>query len=364
MKTPLRLRSFAAISLRLAAAALLLVMGGLAGCRSRLPPLAPAGLEGEPGFVLTPRPELPPGSLLPPDEPYRLGIGDLVEIEISETPGTRATTFIMTDGRLYYDLAGGVRADGLTIAELSARLEEALRRDYHEPHVNVTLLEVRSRRFWILGRVFNPGLYPLREPTTLVEAISMAGGLFTSRFSGTTEELADLSHSLVIRGGEVLPVDFEALLRRGDMSQNIYLRPDDYVFLPSSLSQNVYVLGSVRQPKAVGFRDRLSVVGALAHAKGPLPEAWLKGVVVLRGSLRQPRAASVDVAAILAGRARDVNLEPGDVVWVPDSPLDRWDKYFWSILNTAARTIAVNEGTRAAAGSAAPSVTIPVGGTP
>lgn len=190
---------------------------------------APAGLD--------------PSWLEPSREPYRLGIGDILEIEITGVPGTRAETFIMPDGRLYFDLAGGVKADGLTIAELSQVLRAALQHDYANPQVNVTLREVRSRRVWVLGRVNQPGLYPLSQPTTLLEAVSMAGGLFTSRFSGTTEELADLGNSFILRDGEMLPVNFAALMRRGDMSQNIYLRDRDYIYLPSALTQNIHVLG-------------------------------------------------------------------------------------------------------------------------
>lgn len=136
--------------------------------------------------------------LQPPADPYILGPGDILEIEVAEVPGTLARTFVMPDGMVYYNLAGGVRAEGLTQAEFSKQLGTALKRDYTNPLVNVSLVEVRSRRYWILGRVFKPGLYPLRQPTTLLEAISQAGGLFTSRFSGTTEELADLSNSVVI----------------------------------------------------------------------------------------------------------------------------------------------------------------------
>lgn len=172
--------------------------------------------------------------LTPPDERYILGPGDIMEIEIAEVGGTLARTFVMPDGMVYYNLAGGVRAEGLSTTELAKRLQEALKRDYANPLVNVSLVEVRSRRYWILGRVFKPGLYPLRQPTTLLEAISEAGGLFTSRFSGTTEELADLGSSVVIRNGQILPVNFEKLVRSGDTSQNIYLRHNDYIYLPSA----------------------------------------------------------------------------------------------------------------------------------
>jgi polysaccharide export outer membrane protein len=291
--------------------------------------------------------QLDPELLNPPKDPYILGVGDVVEIEIAGIPGTRNSTFILPDGKLYYDLAGGVYADGLTIKQLAERLTEALSRDYSSPSVNVSLREVNSRRYWVLGRVFKPGLYPLQQPTTLLEAISDAGGLFTSRFSGSTEELADLGNSFVLRNKEVLPVDFQALLRGGDMSQNIYLYPDDYIYLPSSLSQNVYVLGAVRQPQAIGYKDRLTLVGAISAAKGPGPLAHLDQVVIVRDGLSEPRVAVVDLKAILTGRARNVELRPFDIVWVPDRPFEKIKEYFWVILNTATQTIAVREGARA-----------------
>ena len=298
--------------------------------------------------------------LRPNPAPYVLGVGDVVEIEIAGIGGTRASTAILPDGKLYYDLAGGVTADGKTIKELARVLESRLSEDYSSPHVNINLIEINSRRFWVLGRVFKPGLYPLQQPTTLLEAISLAGGLFTSRFSGSTEELADLGNSFVIRNGEVLPIDFEALLRKGDMSQNIYLRPDDYIYLPSALSQNVYVLGHVRQPQAIGYKDRLTLIGAVAAAKGPIPGAYLEKVVIIRGSLQQPKVAVVDLEAILKGQERNVVLRPFDIVWIPRDPWDKLNEYFWLIANTAAQTIAVREGARAVDATSDSAPVIPI----
>ena len=339
----------------------------LAGCShgpgpGRFDAEAPAPIERA-GVVFDPLDlsnRLDPELLRPSTSPYQLGVGDVVESEIAGIEGTRARTFILPDGNLYYDLAGGVAADGLTITELAERLQESLRRDYSSPQVNVNLVEVNSRRYWVLGRVNNPGLYPLKQPTTLLEAISMAGGLFTSRFSGSTEELADLGNSFIIREGKVLPVDFQALLRGGDMSQNIFLRAGDYIFLPSALSQNVYVLGHVRQPQAIGYKDRLTLVAAVAAAKGPIPGAHLDKVVIVRGSLREPKVAVVDLEAILKGKAVNVELRPFDIVWVPRDPWDKLGEYFWLIANTAAQTIAVREGARAVDATSDSTPVIPI----
>ncbi len=298
--------------------------------------------------------------LKPPDEPYRLGPGDILEIEIAEIPGTLARTFIMPDGMVYYNLAGGVQAEGLTVSELGERLTKKLARDYASPVVNITLVEVQSRRYWMLGRVYEPGLYPLRQPTTLIEAIAASGGLFSARFSGSTEELADLGSSIVIRDGEILPVDFTKLVRDGDMSQNIYLRHNDYIYLPSAQSNSVLLLGYVEQPQAVSFKDSLSLAECIAYGHGPSRLAHLSKVVIVRGSLREPQVAVVDFDKIMKGAAPDIPLQPGDIVWIPQNPWTTAYDYVKDVVRSAAQAIAINEGARAAGSETGATVTVPI----
>lgn len=298
--------------------------------------------------------------LNPPAASYILGPGDIMEIEIAEVGGTLARTFVMPDGMVYYNLAGGVYAEGLTTAEFSKKLREALKRDYTNPLVNVSLVEVRSRRYWILGRVFKPGLYPLRQPTTLLEAISQAGGLFTSRFSGTTEELADLSKSVVIRNGEILPVNFEKLVRSGDTSQNIYLHHNDYIYLPSAATSTVLLLGAVAAPQAISYKDSLTLIDCIAQCKGPAKGAYLKEVVIVRGSLDKPAASIVNLEAILTGNETNVLLQPGDIVWIPKRPLGLLEATVQLVFQDAARTIASGEGSRVAGSDQDPVISIPL----
>jgi polysaccharide biosynthesis/export protein len=304
---------------------------------------------------------LDPKLLQPPTDPYLLGPGDILEIEIAEVTGTLARTFVMPDGMVYYNLAGGVRAEGLTQTEFAKQLSEALKRDYTNPLVNVSLVEVRSRRYWILGRVFKPGLYPLRQPTTLLEAVSQSGGLFTSRFSGTTQELADLSNSVVIRNGEILPVSFEKLIRSGDTSQNIYLHHNDYIYLPSATTSTVLLLGAVAAPQAVGYSDSLTLVDCIAQGKGPAKDAYLKEVVIVRGSLDKPSASIVNLKAILTGQETNVMLQPGDIVWIPRRPLGLLESTVKLVFQDAARTVAASEGARLAGSDDNPVISIPLG---
>ncbi|MEI7728447.1 MAG: polysaccharide biosynthesis/export family protein [Verrucomicrobiota bacterium] len=295
--------------------------------------------------------QIKPEWLMPPKKLFRLGPGDKIEIEVIGMTGSRTTTFICPDGKIYYDLLPGLEVWGLTLPEVKQLLETKLAAYYQHPQVAVNLRGVESKRIWVLGRLNKCGLFPLNGPMTVIEAIAQAGGLFTSRFSGTTEELADLNHSFLIRNGEMLPVNFKRLLREGDTSQNVYLEPDDFLFLPSSLSQEVYVLGAVNRPAPMGFVDNMSLASAIAKALGTQPEAQLSHVAIVRGALAEPKIAIVDFAAIMSGRQPDVRLEPHDIIFVPATPYRTLERYTKMITDTFVRTVAANEGGHAGARS-------------
>ena len=125
-------------------------------------------------------------------EPFRLGPGDRVDLEVLGRAGSRGSTFVCPDGKIYYDLLPGVDVWGVTLAESKEVLERELAKYNTGPQLSVILTAVESKRVWVVGRLNKSGVYPINGPTTIIEAIARAGGLFTSRFSGTTEELADL----------------------------------------------------------------------------------------------------------------------------------------------------------------------------
>lgn len=298
--------------------------------------------------------KVPPELLKPPTEEYRLGPGDKLEIEVMEVPYTRQLCFVMPDGYIYFQTLDGVKVNGMTVPQLKAKLEEGLLTLYKHPQVSVVVRGVSSQRVWVLGRVNLSGLYPLDSPTTVLEAISRAGGLFSSGFSGTTEELADLTHSFLVRDGKMMPVDFFALLKKGDMSQNVYLKSGDYIYLPSSLSKEVYVLGAVVKPQALGFSDGVTVISAISAARGFAPSAYPQKALIIRGTLTSPSVAIVNVKEILAAKAPDVKLEPRDIIWIPNSPWDRLGNLVKNVVDTFTRTVAANEGSRAVSREAAP----------
>lgn len=333
----------------------------LAGCKNigHGPKFDPRQATLEEGSAATNM--IDPAWLQPSTNEFRLGPGDKLEIDLLGNSEPPTPALVGPDGKIYFELLPGLDVWGLTLRQARDLLAHEMEKYVNHPRVSVTLREVYSRRVWLLGRVVTPGIYSLNAPTTLLESISRAGGLATSAFTGTTEELADLHHSFVMRGGKFLPVDFQRLIYDGDMSQNIYLEPDDFVFLPSASETEVYVLGAVNQPRAVIFKDQVTLSSAIATAGGLLPDAFPRQVVIVRGSLTDPHYTVVNWQDILKGKAKEVRLQPRDIVYVPDEPLQMLDKAGHLIVQTFVRTIAANEGLRAGGSTQSVGVGVNVG---
>src|ERR1051326_5978545 len=299
-------------------------------------PVAPAGTLTK----VTLANQLDPAWLQPSPDLFTLGPGDKVEIEILGEPTSRATTIVAPDGKLYFNLLPGIDVWGMTIMQAKAALERELSKYVkQQPQVSIVLRGIESKRIWVLGRVQAPGVYPIAGPTTLLEAISLAGGTLSltsfrdQAAAGINQELADLRRSFVVRQGRLLPVDFNGLLIEGDTRQNIYLEPDDFVYLPAAAARDVYVLGAVIQPRQVPWTEGLTVAGAVASAYGTLNGAYLHHVAVVRGSVTQPQIAIVDYKQVIRGKARDIPLQPHDIVYVPYAPYRYITRYAEMILN-------------------------------
>ncbi len=354
-----------------------LLLAFLAGCasaprRSGSPP-HPADL-GANAITLVTTNHIDPELLRPSQAPFTLGPGDRVEIEILGEPTSRILTSVGPDGKIYYYLLPGLNVWGMTLAETQALLQKELGKYLTGPEVAITLREVASKHVWLLGRLARPGVYPMAAPMSLLEAIALAGGPSSSGVELSLQELADLRHAFVMRQGHFLPVDFYHLLHDGDTSQNIYLQSDDFVYVPSAVAQQVYVLGAVKFPHAVPYSDGMTLVAAIANASGAatvdwltpgsyglVPDAYLSHVALVRGSLSEPQMTVVDYGAIIKGRAQDVRLEPGDIIYVPNSPFTTLKRYLNIVVNSFITTVAANEGIRAGGGTVNVGVSVPVG---
>jgi polysaccharide export outer membrane protein len=304
--------------------------------------------------------KLSPALLNPPEDLFTLGPGDRIQVEVIDQALSRTVIAIGPDGKIYFDLLPGLDVWGLTIAQAKRLLEKELEKYVANAQVSVTLQSVGSKHIWMLGAMAAPGVYPMGSPLTLLEAMSLAGGTRQAQAGTTTVEISDLRHAFVIRNGTNLPVDFDRLLNQGDMSQNIYLQPDDFVYVPSGAAREIYLFGAVMAPRAIPLSETPTLVAAITSGGGTAHDAYLSQVAIVRGSFNQPAIAVVDYEAILQGQAGDIPLEPHDIVFVPNSPYRYLRNYVDIVINTYLFSAAAREGA-AAFGGVAPAVGVSVG---
>jgi protein involved in polysaccharide export with SLBB domain len=250
-----------------------------------------------------------------------LGAGDILNLQLFDLPDSaRPEVPVGPDGRISFLQARDIMATGLTVDELRAKLDEALSKFYQNPHTIIIPVAFHSKKYVVLGAVANKGVYTFERPLRVIEAIARAGGLETGLYAARTVELADLQRSFLVRDGQRVSVDFEGLFLRGDLSQNIPLQPDDYLYFALASANEIYVLGEVMLPGMQIFAAKPSAIGAIATAGGFTPRAFKSRVLVVRGSLDHPETFVVDAAAILHGKAPDFKLQPRDVVYVGRNP--------------------------------------------
>lgn len=321
--------------------------------------------------------KIDPDLLRPPQQPFTLGPGDKIEVEVLNDLSTRALLTVTPDGKIYFNMLQGLDVWGLTLGQTQELLQKELGRfNRGKVEVGITLRVVESKKVWLLGRLTAPGVYGLSNAVTLLEAIYNGGGPLTLLGAtgaggtrdvatiGMNEDLVDYKRSFVLRKGKMLPVDFQRL-SKGDMTQNIYLHPDDYVYLAPGYAQEIHVIGMVGAPGTVPFTQGMTLISAIAGAGGAFPDAYTRQVAIVRGNLQAPEIALVDLKRIEKGLAPNVYVAPGDIIYVPQTPYHKLKQYWDVLTQTFVGSVAINEGSRAVLNSPPPvnGVLIPFGST-
>jgi polysaccharide biosynthesis/export protein len=162
----------------------------------------------------------------PPNDPYRIGREDVLDVSVWRDPDLSRTVPVRPDGFISLPMAGEVEAAGKTPTELEALLRERLRPYVQEPKLTVIVREVNSTRVFVTGEVARPGAYPIRGRMSVLQAIAVAGGF---------SEFAHRGGLLVIRRekGTVHPVDYGELIDAERAREaDFYLMPGDTVVVP------------------------------------------------------------------------------------------------------------------------------------
>ena len=161
---------------------------------------------------------------------YMIGPEDVLEITVWRNADLSKVVAVRPDGRISLPLVGDVTAVGRTAAALAEDISSRLK-DYKEnPQVSIVVREVNSYSVFVLGEVMRPGKYPLKSKTTLLQAITLAGG-----FTG----VAARNKLVVFRFGESgqkdmkLKASYDDIILRDSSQQNVELKPGDTLVIPS-----------------------------------------------------------------------------------------------------------------------------------
>ncbi|HXH83887.1 MAG TPA: polysaccharide biosynthesis/export family protein [Candidatus Tectomicrobia bacterium] len=247
----------------------------------------------------------------PPAVPpsFRIGPEDVLAISVWDNKDLDRVVFVRPDGKISLPILGEVQAGGLTVADLTSRLNEMYAKTVKNALVTVSVQAINSRPVFFLGGVGRVGPMQLNQDLTLLQAISAAGGVAPT---------ADLESAYVLRGNQRIAVDFVKLIKEGDLKHNIKLQPGDTIVVP--VAEVVFVQGEVRAPGVVKYSSDLTMVKAIAQAGGFTPLAAPKRVTLLRGGSGKKEHVRVNVQEMMTDPddAPDMPLKPNDIIIVPE----------------------------------------------
>jgi polysaccharide export outer membrane protein len=269
-----------------------------------------------------------PKSLTPSN--YVLGPDDLITVRAMEVEEiNNLPVRIDLEGAINLPLVGRMEAAGLTVAQLEAEVTRRLKTYVRQPDVVASVTEYRSQPVSVFGSVRNPGVHQLQGRKTLIEILSLAGGL--NQDAGHTIKITrgiewgaiPLPNAAPDATGRyiVAEVALTAIMEAQRPAENIEVRPHDVITVPRA--EMVYVTGQVH--KSGGFvlneRSSVTVLQALSLAGGLDTAAAGKYSRILRAGVGTADRTEipVDLSRIMAGKARDVSLQPEDILFVPSS---------------------------------------------
>ncbi|HEU4522919.1 MAG TPA: polysaccharide biosynthesis/export family protein [Thermoanaerobaculia bacterium] len=159
---------------------------------------------------------------------YTIGIDDVLDIAVWNLPELQKTVPVRPDGKISLPLVNDVVAAGLTPMELRARLTEKIAEFVQSPDVSVVVREIRSLKVSVLGQVREPGRYDLKGPSTVFDALAMAGGL--TEFAARRKITILRTTSTTV---ERLHFDYDAAVDRpATANGSLTIQPGDVVVVP------------------------------------------------------------------------------------------------------------------------------------
>lgn len=248
-------------------------------------------------------------------ESLLIGPGDLLHVQVFDTPELEEHGRVTDAGELPLILGGNVKVAGLT-PEGAARAIETILLDGNyvlRPQVLVTVDEYVSQKVSVLGEVKLPGAYQISTPRPVLNVLTLAGGL---------SDLADRKILIERHGtGEKIPY-FVSNKPDVAIDTSVEVAPGDTIVVPKA--GIVYVLGDVARPGGYAMTNNeaaVSVLELVARAGGTNHSAVPSHAKLIRKADSGYLESPLQLSEMQKGKRADMPLKPDDIVYVPFSYL-------------------------------------------
>ena len=247
-------------------------------------------------------------------EGYLIGDEDMLQLSVWGNPELSVQVPVRPDGMISFPLVGDVKASGISPRELKKVLENELSKFVKTPTVSVMVTAVNSFKVYIIGdgamsaSPATSGVITLKRNTSLMQLLAQLGSL----------KGADLNSAYILRDGKRLGNDFFKLIVKGDVSQDIQLMPNDTLFIPDNFEKRIMVVGAVKTPMIMQYREGSTALDAILNAGGFTEFARQNDVLVVRKTGKETKNIVARMKDVIKDGdiSKDVLLMPGDLVIV------------------------------------------------
>lgn len=242
---------------------------------------------------------------------YVIGEGDGLDVAVWGVKDLTFSVKVRPDGKITVPGLGDVPASGQTPANLQSSLTIKLKELVKNPIVTVTVKDITNSKVYIFGGGVKAGVYDLSRRTTILQLLCTIGEVKT----------ADLKKSYLLRNGKKIKEDFHKLFANGETEDDILLESGDSLFMPLLMDKSVYVLGAVNLPKAIEYRDGMTVMEAILEAGGFTKFASQNETQIRRKESGSEVSLPVRAKEIIneGKMGQNVKLKPGDYIIVKES---------------------------------------------
>jgi polysaccharide export outer membrane protein len=154
---------------------------------------------------------------------YIIGAEDILMVKVWREPELSGPVGVRPDGKISLPLIGDLQAGGMTPEKLAEEITVGFSKYVTSPEVMVQVASVNSKKYFISGEVNRPGSYPLVVPTTVLEALAIAGGF---------REWASKKNIMILRGPRRYKFNYSEVVKGKNMTQNILLESGDHIIVP------------------------------------------------------------------------------------------------------------------------------------